>query len=260
MHARIGLVIVLSGATFGWAACGQRRTITPTSTSGSDVQGSAQTDAAVQMPAGCEQVWSTTPLAGPWWTPESPGPCQEHPSHTPPAMLDTCEPTFDGVTGDFRYCRAPVPGAVYCSGGGPGRDGIMNQLCTRDADCPAGMTCGDGIDGADAENPNICYQQCGSNADCARCDMRCNERGRCGQVEIPTTPCVADCECQHATGGDTCEMGWCRYRGRPPAGLCDLPGDSAAECACHGGTCDSRHCCVLPDGTIATLGSPACSP
>src|SRR5262245_56243911 len=52
--------------------------------------------------------------------------------------------------------------------------------------------------------------------------------------------CTADCECPSFC----CNGNQCMECFRPTLGLCGPEGD----CACVGGTCDSRHCCVLADG------------
>src|SRR5688572_3429699 len=65
--------------------------------------------------------------------------------------------------------------------------------------------------------------------------------------------CTADCECH----GDCCIDGACYPCGRRLHGLCGL--QVTPGCPCFGGTCDERHCCVLPNGTIDPGGGPACT-
>jgi len=67
--------------------------------------------------------------------------------------------------------------------------------------------------------------------------------------------CQADCECR--LGIDWCCLnGKCASGDQKPLGcearslrFCYGGGD-AGVCPCVGGTCDSRHCCLLPDGGI----------
>lgn len=74
-------------------------------------------------------------------------------------------------------------------------------------------------------------------------------------------PCQADCECPEycCVGATPTHAGVCGVCGREPGGLCGLS-DGTGDCACVGGTCDSRHCCVLPDGAFAAPGGPVCLP
>ena len=75
-------------------------------------------------------------------------------------------------------------------------------------------------------------------------------------------PCTADCECL-ALGAQCCLQGACAFGpgvpigcGRPHLGICGPGGD----CSCAGGTCDSRHCCIVADGGIDPGTGPACRP
>jgi hypothetical protein len=72
--------------------------------------------------------------------------------------------------------------------------------------------------------------------------------------------CHADCECAPTALGQCCEQGRClsppEVCGRPMLGFCGPGGD----CVCAGGTCDSRHCCVLPDGGVDNGLGLACRP
>jgi hypothetical protein len=64
--------------------------------------------------------------------------------------------------------------------------------------------------------------------------------------------CRGDCECDGTT---SCVAGACVEVGRPAEGIC---GDPKADCPCNGGVCVD-HCCILPDGGLATAGDPACT-
>jgi hypothetical protein len=95
-----------------------------------------------------------------------------------------------------------------------------------------------------------------------------------GGVAAPDDPecrpmaCRADCEClggEPASGGNTCAGGLCGVSRLQATGLCikfdggTIPGEGwPTYCACNGGTCDARQCCVLPDGTVAQTADPAC--
>jgi hypothetical protein len=68
--------------------------------------------------------------------------------------------------------------------------------------------------------------------------------------------CTADCECR-GYGLSCTYPGVCGVQGAPDIGVCGLPG---WDCPCVGGTCDERHCCVLPDGGIDPGSGPACDP
>ncbi len=160
-------------------------------------------------------------------------------------------------------------------------DGPSGMSCRADCECAAatlaagGPDCVDGHCGTRTSGPergSYC-QLYGADwpAGCACRVGACDERGCCVQADgtvaspddamcLPYS-CRADCECTVAlAGGDTCEGGMCVYRGRIPIGLCAPPGTEPGPryCACVGGTCDDRQCCVLPDGTVATASDPAC--
>ena len=80
-------------------------------------------------------------------------------------------------------------------------------------------------------------------------------------------PCRADCECLRASefaGGNTCDGDYrCAFAAGTTTGLC-APGAGPTDwpllCACTGGTCDDRMCCVQADGTVANAWDPPCLP
>ena len=80
--------------------------------------------------------------------------------------------------------------------------------------------------------------------------------------------CNHDCECAvlptPVGGGGLCDLRLhrCFVGGVPPTNICSrMPGPGPLPdgyCACRGGTCDERRCCVLPDGRIPYLTDPEC--
>ena len=71
-------------------------------------------------------------------------------------------------------------------------------------------------------------------------------------------PCTADCECSALGFAGCTYQHQCGSVGRPPQGICYA--DQSPLCPCVGGTCDDRHCCLLPDGGIDPGWGPACNP
>src|SRR5207247_1592498 len=92
-----------------------------------------------------------------------------------------------------------------------------------------------------------CEKRCsgtGALNECIRCDMECRKDWGACDVRRPATgpTCIADCECPL---DGYCVNGQCvdsNQAGRRRIGICGGPD---ADCACSGGTCDSRGCCML---------------
>jgi hypothetical protein len=68
-------------------------------------------------------------------------------------------------------------------------------------------------------------------------------------------PCTADCECGSSSA---CCMGTPQGECVAQCGRLDF-GFCGYDCPCAGGTCDDRHCCVLPDGAIDNGFGAACT-
>jgi hypothetical protein len=208
----------------------------------------------------CVNTWYPGPLPLPWWIASPPsGACVERSCHQPMQPYDLC--VTNCLPWNPDVCGEPL-GSIECVCGSVGTSlaCYVTQTCLKQADCPPSMACV--VDGSPGDyDPNVypqggyCEKTCGTNLDCVYCDFVCGPQGVCELRQPPMQPCTVDCEC----GMLVCVDGFCQVRGRLSHGLCN-PYGGPADCACVGGTCDERWCCVLPDGTIAGPSSPACQP
>lgn len=216
---------------------------------------------ACLAPNNCDGAWTQGPLPDPWWTASPPGQCAGSLTHSPTEAYDDCTIASGGYSPSS--CGLPLTGAVVCLGNAYSRSGRTSVTCQKSTDCPKEMVCvaGGAPDDVTPGSYGYCEKSCtnsGDPAECIRCDLACNSVGVCAPKRPDPGPaCTSDCQC----GGGTCTSGFCRSGvARPLTGFCGPPG-SGADCACAGGTCrESDRCCILPDGTAARGGSPACNP
>lgn len=215
-------------------------------------------DGPFTVECACPGAWSPGALPTPWWLASPPSSCVPSVTHDPTHAYDDCAPIPYGYTAG--QCGAPKSGAIVCKKLAD-EVGRRTVTCLTDADCPSTMLCVSPEGRPEPFDPTLysesgtCEKTCtgsGSPAECVRCDMYCHaDLGVCLSTPPPPppTPCVADCQCTGVCVGGVCN----NDSPAPRLGIC------GADCPCNGGVCEGE-CCVLPDSTIATVGSPACTP
>ncbi len=236
MKVRLAFLVAL-------VACTGERGTTPTESASA----APQSPGPVLLGPGCDALVGGRLPSSAWWQTAPPESCvaagDPRLTHAVPQLYDTCVPKPWSPLG----CE-PLPfGSQLCDGG------KWKAICAGDDDCgplarcvPQGSVYG------------MCEKSCGTDLDCIRCDMTCETSlGVCSRKKPPPGPaCTADCECTT----QCCRGGMCAYCGAMPRGLCEFYMPWPSDCACTGGVCDARHCCILPDGRIAQPFDPECGP